>query len=254
VSDLPQAALRWQQAVIERIVRQTPRVVSVFLRAALGPSDAGQHVDIRLTALDGYEAQRSYSIASAPRAPAIELAIERLEEGEVSPYFHQVAQPGDTVEVRGPIGGHFVWRGEDGGPLLLIGGGSGITPLMAMVRHRERVAPQVRALLVYSARRRDEIIFRDELLAIEARDENFRLMLTTTREARHREHDFDRRLDPPLIREILRRWGHAPRHAYVCGSNAFVEAVTAALVADGVPAAIVRAERYGGSDSVAGGG
>ena len=250
MSALPQTALRWQQAAIERIVRQTPRVVSVFLRTPLGPHDAGQHVDIRLSAPDGYEAQRSYSIASAPGAEKLELAIERLEEGEVSPYFHEIAQPGDTFEVRGPIGGHFIWRAEDGGPLLLIGGGSGVVPLMAITRHRARVAPQTPALLVYSARSWDEIIYRDELFDLEARDARFRLALTTTREPRHRAHDFDRRLDGALIREILARWRHAPRHAYVCGSNAFVEAVTSALVADGVPAPIVRAERYGGSDPV----
>jgi ferredoxin-NADP reductase len=253
MSALPKAAPRWQQAAITRIVRQTPRVVSVFLRTPLGPSEAGQHVDIRLSAPGGYEAQRSYSIASAPGAPEIELAIERLEEGEVSPYFHEIAQPGDTFEVRGPIGGHFIWRADDGGPLLLIGGGSGVVPLAAMARHRARVAPHVQALLVYSARTWDEIVYRDELLDLEARDANFRLTLTTTREPRHRPLDFDRRLDRALVREILMRWGHAPRHAYVCGSNAFVEAATAALVAEGVPAAIVRAERYGGSEPVAGG-
>ena len=250
MSGLP-TPLRWQQATIERIVRQTPRVVSVFLRTGIGAHEAGQHVDIRLTAPDGYEAQRSYSIASAPNAPELELAIERLEEGEVSPYFHEIARPGDTFEVRGPIGGHFIWRPEDGGPLLLIGGGSGVVPLMAMARHRTRVAPQTQALLVYSARMWSEIVYREELFDLEARDANFRLILTTTREPRHRPHDYDRRLDPTLIREFLARWQHAPRHAYVCGSNAFVEAMTSALVADGIPARIVRAERYGGYDPVA---
>ena len=254
MSALPQPALRWQQATIERIVPQTPRVVSVFLRAAIGPFDAGQHVDIRLTAPDGYEAQRSYSIASAPGAPEIELAIERLEEGEVSPNFHEIAQPGDTFELRGPIGGHFIWRAADGGPLLLIGGGSGVAPLMAMVRHRARVAPQTKAMLVYSARTWDEIIYRDELVALEATDVNFRLVLTTTREPRRRSHDYDHRLDRTLLREIMTDWGHVPRHAYVCGSNTFVEAVTSALVADGIPAPIVRAERYGGSDAIEGTG
>jgi len=252
VSALPQTPLHWQQATIERILRQTPRVVSVFLRTAIGPHDAGQHVDIRLTAPDGYSAQRSYSIASAPGAPEIELAIERLDEGEVSPYFHEIAQPGDSFELRGAIGGHFVWRADDGGPLLLIGGGSGVAPLMSIARHRARVAPKSPTLLVYSARTWDEIVYRDELFDLEARDANFRLTLTTTREARHRTRDLDRRLDRPLVHEILTRWKHAPRHAYVCGSNAFVEAVTSALVAGGVPASVVRAERYGGSDQAAG--
>src|SRR5262249_21280549 len=161
---------------------------------------------------------RSYSIASPPGASEIELAIERLEEGEVSPYFHEIAQPGDTFEVRGPIGGHFIWRAEDGGPLLLVGGGSGVGPLMAVARHRARIAPKTPALLVYSARTWDEIIYRDELFDLEASDANFRLVLTTTREPQHRAHDFDRRLDRPLLREILRRWGRAPRHAFACGS------------------------------------
>ncbi|HET7031831.1 MAG TPA: FAD-binding oxidoreductase [Casimicrobiaceae bacterium] len=248
MSALPHPAPRWQQATIERIVPQTPRVVSVFLRTAIGPHEAGQHLDVRLTAPDGYEAQRSYSIASAPGAPELELAIERLEEGEVSPYFHEIAQPGDTFEIRGPIGGHFIWRAEDGGPLLLIGGGSGVVPLMAIARHRERVAAKTPALLVYSARTWDEIIYRDELFDLEATDVNFRLVLTTTREARRRSHDYDRRLDRTLLREIMADWGRVPRHAYACGSNTFVEAVTSALVADGVPASIIRAERYGGSE------
>jgi len=240
-------ASRWREALIERVVRQTPRVVSVFLRAPLAEHQAGQHVDIRLTAPDGYQAQRSYSVASAPGAAAIELAIERLDDGEVSPYFHEVARPGDSFELRGPIGGHFVWRPEDGGPILLVGGGSGIVPLMAMERHRAARAPQVEALLVYSARSFEELIFRDELLERRARDGAFRLVTTTTREPRRTAVDFDRRLDRTLLREILAGWGRAPRQAYVCGSNAFVEAVTAALVAEGVAARSIRAERYGGA-------
>ena len=249
MSAVPTASAHWQQAVIERIVPQTPRIVSVFLRTTIGPYVAGQHVDVKLTSPDGYHAERSYSIASAPGAPSVELAIERLEKGEVSPYFHEVAQPGDTFEVRGPIGGHFVWRAEDGGPLLLIGGGSGIVPLMAMARHRATVAPESSALLVYSARTWDDLVYRDELLSLEARDANFELTLTTTREPRHRPHDFDQRLDRVLLREILARWQPAPRLVYVCGSNAFVEAVTSALVLERIPAHVIRAERYGGSDS-----
>src|SRR5206468_10076052 len=153
------APARWHEAVIERIVHRTPRITSVFLRAPIGAHVAGQHVDVRLTAPDGYQAQRSYSIASAPGTEAIELAIERLEHGEVSPFFHEVARPGDTVEVRGPIGGHFVWRAEDGGPILLIAGGSGIVPLMAIARHRATAALETIALLVYSARTWEELVF-----------------------------------------------------------------------------------------------
>ena len=245
---LPQAApSRWQEATIERVAAQTPRVVSVFLSSPLPVHEAGQHVDVRLTAPDGYQAQRSYSIASAPRRLPLELVIERLDDGEVSPYFHDVARAGDTFEVRGPIGGHFVWRAEDGGPLLLVGGGSGVVPLMAIARHRAAVAPSTEALLVYSARTWDELIFRDELFERKARDANLQFAATTTREARRDGVDYDRRLDRSLLEEILGRWQRAPRHAYVCGSNAFVEAVTSALVAEGVPPRIIRAERYGGT-------
>jgi ferredoxin-NADP reductase len=237
---------RWQQAVIERLLPQTPRVISVFLRSALGPHDAGQHVDVRLTAPDGYEAQRSYSIASAPGTEQIELAIERLEDGEVSPYFHEVARPGDAIEIRGPIGGHFIWRRADGGPLLLVAGGSGVVPLMAMLRHRANVAPDTPALLVYSARTWNDLVYRDELLRAQAHDESFALVVTTTREPRHRPEDLERRLDRTLLRDILARWPRTPRHTYVCGSNAFVEAVTGDLVLEAVPPASIRAERYGG--------
>ena len=238
---------RWHEASIERIVHPTPRVASVFVRASLPPHVAGQHVDVRLTAPDGYQAQRSYSIASAPGVEPIELAIERLEDGEVSPYFHEIARSGDTFEMRGPIGGHFVWRREEGGPILLIGGGSGVVPLMAIARYRAVAAPEVEALLVYSARTWDELIFRDELIDRQSREPGLRLAITTTREPRRRPSDSDRRLDRALIREILARWGRFPRHVYVCGSNAFVASMTRDLVLEGIAPARIRAERYGGT-------
>jgi ferredoxin-NADP reductase len=244
----PAAPSRWQEAVIERIVPRTPRVISVFLRVRLDPYAAGQHVDVRLTASDGYQAQRSYSIASAPGTADIELAIERLEDGEVSPFFHEVARPGDTIEVRGPIGGHFVWRAEDGGPILLIAGGSGVVPLMAIVRDWSTRQPKTPVLLLYSARTWEELVFRDELLNTQAREPNFTFIATTTRGPRHRPDDFDRRLDRSLLRDVLTRWGRAARDVYVCGSNAFVEAVTKSLVLEAVPPASIRTERYGGKD------
>ena len=243
---LSPAISRWQEATIERIEPQTPRVSSVFLRTGLGPHEAGQHVDVRLTAPDGYEAQRSYSIASAPGSVSIELAVESLRDGEVSPYFHDVARAGDTVDVRGPIGGHFVWRVDDGGPLLLVAGGSGIVPLMAIARHRAAKAPATVALLVYSARTCEELVFRNELLSMQASGPNFALVMTTTRGPRHRPDDFDRRLDRTLLRGILTRWAHTPRSVYVCGSNVFVEAVTSGLVLEDIPPERIRTERFGG--------
>jgi len=246
--DASVAPARWHQAVIERILPRTPHVISVFLRAPLEPHVAGQHVDVRLTASDGYQAQRSYSIASAPGTEGIELAVERLENGEVSSFFHDVARPGDTIEVRGPIGGYFVWRVEDGGPILLIAGGSGIVPLMAIARDWSIAEPKTSVLLVYSARTWEELVFRDELLNIQAREPRFAFIATITRGPRHRPEDFDRRLDRSLVRQILTHWGHSPRDVYVCGSNTFVEAVTSSLVQEAVPAAIIRTERFGGKD------
>jgi ferredoxin-NADP reductase len=239
---------RWQEAIIERIEPRTPRVSSVYIHGVHGLHEAGQHVDVRLTAPDGYQAQRSYSIASAPGAASVELTIECLAQGEVSSYFHDVAQPGDTVEIRGPLGGYFIWRAADGGPLLLIAGGSGIVPLMAIARHRALTAPDTIALLVYSARTWEEIVFRDELLDMQARDPHFSFVITTTRGPRQRAEDFDRRLDRSLLRDALTRWGHEPRHVYVCGSNTFVEAVTSSLVPEGIPPQLIRTERFGGKN------
>lgn len=238
---------RWLEATIERIERRTPRIVSLFFRAPIGPHVAGQHVDVRLTAPDGYQAQRSYSIASAPGSDLLELAIERLDDGEVSPYFHDVASVGDTIALRGPLGGHFVWRAGDGGPLLLIGGGSGVVPLMAMARDRAAAAPETPALLVASGRTWDELLFRDELIAAAGREPSLAVFRTTTREPPRRPDDFGRRLDAALLAEMLARWGLTPRHVFVCGSNAFVEAVTGGLIAAGLPTSIIRTERYGGA-------
>ncbi len=240
------AASTWRAATIARIATQTARVRSYFLTVDLPRHVAGQHVDVRLTAPDGYQAQRSYSIASPPGAPELELVVERLDDGEVSPYFHEVARTGDAIEVRGPIGGHFIWQPADGGPLLLVGGGSGVVPLAAMLRMRALRAPDVPALLVYSARTYDEIIFRDELLRMEAHDPRFALALATTRGPAHRAQDRAQRIDRAALAEILAGWGHAPRHAFVCGSNAFVGAMADALVAHGLAPATIRTERYGG--------
>ncbi|MDB4913938.1 MAG: uncharacterized protein JWM95_1582 [Gemmatimonadetes bacterium] len=230
----------WQTAVIERIEQTTPRVKSFFFRVALEHHDAGQHVDIRLTAQDGYQAQRSYSIASAPGAELLELVVEHLPEGEVSSFLHDVAVVGDEIEMRGPIGGHFVWRQSDEGPLLLIAGGSGIAPLMAMLRTR----PATDTLLIYSTRTWEDVIFRDELLAMDAR---VRVIFLITRELPRRAEDFGTRIDRGVLGSVMKQWGCAPRHVYVCGATSFVEAAATALVDEGIPAAIIKAERYGGA-------
>ena len=230
-----------------RVAPLTPRIVSVFLEAPIRAPIAGQHLVVRLTAPDGYAAQRSYSIASSPAARSVELVIEKFEDGEVSPFFHEVVQPGDAVDVRGPLGGHFVWRLEDGGPLLLVAGGSGMAPLMAMVRAWRDAASATPVLLLLSARGWDDLAFRDELIALQARTPLFSFVAATTREATRREGDLGRRFDGPALQAALRQWGHAPQHAYVCGANRFVEAMATGLLEAGVAAARIRTERYGGA-------
>ncbi len=239
---------RWQAATIAEISHPTPRIASVMLDVPLRDHLAGQHLDVRLTAEGGYQAQRSYSICSAPGSPLVELAVERLDDGEVSPYFHDVAQPGDSIEVRGPIGGHFVWRAQDGGPLLMLAGGSGIAPLVAMARERAVNAPAVPALLVYSARTWEDMIYREELIAIEARQPDFRFVAVTTRGTPARPQDYGRRLDGAVMKEILAKWKHTPAQVYACGSNNFVEATVSLLLDSGIPAGRIRTERYGGTN------
>ena len=243
----PSAKIRWQNAKISRIDHNTPRVSSFWFRPA-APFDfkAGQHVDVRLTAPDGYRAQRSYSIASAPEThEEVELTIERLDDGEVSPFFHEVARVGDEIELRGPLGGHFIWSVENGGPLLLIGGGSGVVPLVSMLRHRKAQGSKVPALLFYSARVWDEVIFRDELLAMHDARDGFELAFSITRESPRRPVDFSRRLDMPIVAELLRRLPANPKVAFICGSNAFVEAAAQGLIDAGMPATLIKTERFG---------
>ena len=237
--------LLWQKAIITAIVPQAPRVNSFFFRLpqpmAFIP---GQHMDVRLTAPDGYQAQRSYSIASAPESTGdLELVIERLDDGEVSPFFHDVAAVGDEIELRGPIGGHFVWSVEDAGPIVLMAGGSGIVPLMSMIRHRAARRSTVPVTLLLSARTWEEVIFRDELLAFEKRQDGFEFVMTTTRGAAQRSGDYDRRVDRDMVSALI---SAVPRQCYVCGSNPFVEAAAQSLIASRVSAAVIRTERYGG--------
>jgi ferredoxin-NADP reductase len=234
-------ALVWQEATITEAAPETPRVRRLTLAVGWSePFRAGQHVDVRLTAPDGYQAQRSYSIASSPTRPeAIDLLIERLDDGEVSGFFADVAEPGDAIELRGPIGGAFVWDPGMGGPLLLVGGGSGVVPLLAMLRHRADAAPDVPALLLHSARTLDDVIARDELVRRDAEEPGFQLRLVLTRVPG------GRRIDAGAIGAALAALG-TPAHTFVCGGNPFVSAAADLLVAAGVPARTIRTERFGG--------
>jgi ferredoxin-NADP reductase len=251
VTDSPKSpippAIRWQKVTINKIEKRTPTVTSfLFTPSEPFAFRAGQHVEVRLTAPDGYRAQRAYSIASAPEDRSIlELAVEKLETGEVSPFFHEVAQVGDEIELRGPIGGHFIWQNADGGPILLAGAGSGVAPLMSMIRHHANSQSSVPILLLLSARSWEDVIFRDELLALDRKQGAFKLVLTITREAPRREGDYGRRIDVPMIGEILKRLPSPLKRAFVCGSNPFVTVASEALVGAGVEPGSIRTERYG---------
>jgi ferredoxin-NADP reductase len=241
--------LRWQTARIEKIVPQTSRVRSFFLKLSEPfMTKAGQHVDIRLTAPDGYQARRGYSMAQAPESgpELIELCIEELEGGEVSPFFHMVAEAGDDIELRGPIGGHFVWTKEDPGPVLLIGGGSGVVPLMAMARHRAASGSKTPMAMLYSARSWSEVIFRDELLALHGKRDGFDCVFTLTRDVEKRDGFHARRIDSVMVMETIMKLPGLPARVYVCGSNAFVETASSAAIEAGVAADAIRTERYGG--------
>jgi ferredoxin-NADP reductase len=244
---VPPPLIRWQTVTINQIVKRTPTVTSFFFTPSVPFSfRAGQHVEVRLTAPDGYRAQRAYSIASAPEhREKLELAIEKLATGEVSPFFHEVAQVGDTIELRGPIGGHFVWSAGDGGPILLAGAGSGVAPLMAMIRHHAEKQSEVPMLLLLSARSWEDVIFRDELIALDGKKGAFKLVLTITREAPRRDGDYGRRIDAAMIGEVLKRLPGPLKRAFVCGSNPFVATASDALVGAGIEAGSIRTERYG---------
>ncbi|KAA2242349.1 FAD-binding oxidoreductase [Salinarimonas soli] len=248
--DAPEEAahVAWQTATIEALTPLSARVKSIVLRPERWrPFQAGQHLDIRLTAPDGYAAQRSYSVASAPETEGVyELAVERLEDGEVSPYLLDIAEPGDAVDIRGPFGGHFVWDAADGGPLLLVGGGSGVAPLMSILRHRVAARSAVPACLVHAARLWDDVLFRGELLALDEDDAAFRLLAALSRDTPRRPQDTGRRIDAALLADAITGLGARPRLTFVCGANPFVESVTTLLVGLGLDPASIRTERFGG--------
>jgi glycine betaine catabolism B len=240
--------MQWQNAVITRIETLSPRVKSFFFHLAEPIAfRPGQHLLVRLTAPDGYRAQRSYSIASAPgpgKVEDVELTIERLDDGEVSPFMHDIAQTDDEIELGGPIGGHFNWTPEDGGPVLFIGGGSGVVPFMSMLRHRAAIGSRVPATLVFSARSREDLLFFDELSELAASGDGFSLMVALTREGAA--HPFRAgRIDATFIAGIVSAMKMPLRHVLICGSNPFVEAAAEGTMAAGIDAALIKTERYG---------
>jgi ferredoxin-NADP reductase len=231
----PRAPGRWQIATVAGIRPETPMVKSFRLSVPMWmPHLPGQHYDVRLTAPDGYTAQRSYSVASSPLDQgSVELTIDRLADGEVSPYFHDVLVEGDHVEVRGPFASYFVWRGTEPGPVVLVGGGSGVVPLMAMLRHRRRAAPGIDMRLLYSVRGAGDVIYAGEL-----GDE---AVLTYTRQAPDGWTGHRGRIDAGLVEQVAA----GAMTAYVCGSNGFVEQASELLIGAGVEPAWIRTERFG---------
>jgi ferredoxin-NADP reductase len=231
------APLRWQAARVADVRAETARARTLTFDLPGWPGHrAGQHVDVRLTAEDGYRAQRSYSIASPPGAARLELTVERLDDGEVSPWLVDEARPGDEIELRGPIGGYFVWEPDRGGPLLLVAGGSGLVPLMAIERHRRAAAPEVAGTLLVSARGPDDVLYADEL-----GDE---AVLTYTRTQPDRWAGYARRVDEAMLAEVAPPPEQRPR-CFVCGPTSFVEVVAEALVALGHHRALIKTERFG---------
>jgi ferredoxin-NADP reductase len=237
----------WQTATVTSIVPRTPTIKSFFFKLTRPIAFvAGQHVDVRLTAPDGYRAMRSYSIASSPSSPGdVELAIELLSDGEVSPFFHDTVIVGDTIELRGPLGGHFILPPGNTEPLLLAGGGSGLVPLMCMLRYRHDNRLLTPVALVLSARTWGDILYRDELFELERRGDGFTLALTTTREPPRRPNDYGRRVDAAMIADVVLRMPAVPRLAFVCGANPFVNAVADSAIAAGIDENVIRTERYG---------
>ncbi len=235
----------WLGADVREIVVETPRVKTIRLAVPDWPGHvAGQHVDVRLTAEDGYQAQRSYSIASPPEEDGIALTVERLEDGEVSTFLTDELRAGDRLELRGPLGGWFTWTVAQGGPLALVAGGSGIAPLMAMIRHRAARASQVPTRLLCSWRTVEDVIYRDELARLAARRDGLEVTHTLTRDAPADWRGHARRIDREMLLEVLPAPEARPL-AYVCGPTPMVESVASLLVSLGHASERIRTERFG---------
>ena len=239
--------LEWQIATVKKIKTETPEVKTLTLvLPAWMPHRPGQHYDVRLTAADGYSAQRSYSVASEPeRTGEIDLTVERIADGEVSPFLDDTVTVGDRFEVRGPIGGYFVWDSSIGGPLLLVAGGSGVVPLMAMLRHRAAVGVNDPARLLYSARTYEQIIYGQELDSL-ARKNGLVVSYTLTRSQPAGWKGYTRRIDDAMLKELSEPLGHSAL-AFICGPTALVEVAADGLERVGLPADRIRTERFGPS-------
>jgi ferredoxin-NADP reductase len=227
-------------------VMETPMVKSLVLAVPdWAGHRAGQHVDVRLTAEDGYQAERSYSIASPPEEqPRVTLTVERLDDGEVSPYLTGELRVGDPLELRGPIGGYFVWEASMGGPLLLVAGGSGLVPLMAMIRHRIATGSATPVRLLYSVRSPEEVIYQQELDRLATGAQGIEVRYTFTRTAPAGWTGYQRRIDATMLTEA--GWPAASEpSAYVCGPTQFVETAANLLLAAGYPPARIKTERFG---------
>jgi len=237
--------LSWRLGRVAEVRLETPRVASLLLDVPGWEGHLpGQHVDVRLTAEDGYQAERSYSIASAPDGGRVELAVERIDDGEVSPYLAGEVRAGDQFELRGPIGGYFVWQPGLGGPLLLVAGGSGVVPLLAMLRHRSATGSSTPARLLYSSRSFEDVIYRRELERLVAAGDGVAVTHTLTRAQPPGWEGYDRRIDAAMLKEVGWPPGERPL-VYVCGPTRLVEAVADDLVALGHDPDLVRTERFG---------
>jgi len=238
--------LTWQPGEVVATQEETVRAKSITLSVPNWPGHRpGQHVDVRLTAEDGYQAKRSYSIASAPEeAPRLTLTIERLDDGEVSPYLVDQLRVGDKLELRGPIGGYFVWEAHMGGPLLLIAGGSGVVPLMAMIRHRAAVKSTIPTRLLYSSRSYEDVIYRNELDRLRENTTQLEVLYTLTRTQPPGWTGYRRRIDTDLLREVAWSPDQHPL-IFICGPTPFVETAATNLVALGYEAKRIKTERFG---------
>lgn len=247
--DAPQQRpkLEWQTGRVQAVVAETSRVKSIVVQPARWSGHwPGQHVDIRLTAADGYRAERSYSIASPPEEELLTLTVERVENGEVSSYLLDELQVGDDLEFRGPIGGHFVWSQTLGGPICLFAGGTGITPLMAMLRHRNRSRDRAPASLIYSARSLADVVYRGELDAMSQNDHDFRLVYALTREQPGNWSGHRGRIDEALLAENSFPREQNPT-CFICGPTGFVETISSMLVKLDMNPLAIKTERFGPS-------